>query len=1017
MIGARLTQVFNSRFAPLALFLLWTGPQCIALDTRLETSQYQKQHWQMEDGLPHNYVFTIQRAPDGYLLIGTDEGLARFDGMRFVPYDLHSALGLSKKWVLSMAVARDASIWAGTFDGGLYQWRGGRVLTRFEAGSSVFDIVEDSSGRIWASTRDGVIRSSGNGHFEPLAALRRPPDTAWNVLALDKEGAVWVVTTDGLWRNSRKTAAVSGAPPSALYRSKRAAFECVAKSGGPYGQIFSVQADAGGVMVGTSRGLYSVAYRDGTATLQQVPGVPGPVVAVLRDRNGNVWAGTWGQGLYRKNANGVQGWSSRDGLADDFVRQLYEDDEGNLWVGLRGGGLNRWKDPSLAPFGMREGLRGDYASTAAMDPQGRLWLGTWRGGLYRFEEGKLTSQPTPMSTLFFTVRTVAFDRAGHAWTGNWEGLFLLGMHSQHFGGPETPYRHVSVILFDRQQRLWIATSDNGLFVFPRGRPEGSPVQHLVPDTEVTSLVEDGDGRLWVGTSAGAGWISEAGIGAFHELAKTRGEAFAGLSTDLHGRIWGCTLGGSLWRLDVQGGTALDRSKGLPGYPLYLALDDGKGAMWISSARGILRIDATAIERTLNGAVKQVDYRLFDREDGMRTIECHRQSQPAGARDGEGRLWFPTSKGFVRIDPAALHQPTKAPDVRIEEATEDGKAAPGGTLRLPAGQHALEIRFTALEFSSPEKLRFRYRMEGLETDWTWANGSRTARYSRLPPGRFTFEVTAAVADGPWSRAETLAVEQAPEFYQTRWFAVLAGFAALLAALLIFRWQMHLFRQRYFAVTAERNRISREWHDTLLAGFSAISLQLEAAMLEAGQTSARVREILTVTRKMVQHYRAEARRVIWDLRESLTEPMSLESAVTSALRQAVEGREIAYEVNLCGTEIAVPKDVEHNLLRVCQEALSNAVRHGSPKRVRVDLRYGEADLTVRVEDDGSGFEPAQMRGLKNGHFGLIVMEERVQRFGGTMTLASRPGKGTVVEATVPVRSGKRKAAAATRVAQDE
>ena len=955
-------------FVALALFV---APECKALDAQLQVSQYQKQHWQMEDGLPHNYVFTILRAPDGYLLVGTDEGLARFDGVRFVPEDLDPTLGLSKKWVLSMALARDGSIWTGTFDGGLYQWRNGKVVTRLEEGSSIFDIVEDMRGRIWASTRDGVIRSGvRDGHFEHIAPLKRPPDTAWNVLALDGKGSLWIVTVDG------------------LYRSKGDALECVS-----HGQFFFVRADSSSVMTGTSRGLYSVTDRNGTSSLQRVPGVPGPVVAMLRDRDGNIWAGTWGQGLYRRNAAGVQQWSSRDGLADDFVRQLYQDAEGNLWAGLRGGGLSRWKNPSLVPFGIREGLQGDYASTTALDAEKHLWLGTWRGGLYRFEAGKLISQPTPVSTLFFTVRTLAFDGAGRAWTGNWEGLYLLdSKRSQHFAGPETPFHHISAILFDRQQRLWIATSDNGIFVFPNGPPEGKPAHHLLPGREVTSLVEGRDDRLWIATPAGAGWISEAAAGSFHELPKTRGEAFAGLSADLHGNVWGCTLGGSLWRLDSQGGEALDRNNGLPGYPLYLALDDGRGAMWLSSPRGILRIETNAIQQALSGQVKQIKYRLFDREDGMRTIECHRQSQPAGARDAEGRLWFPTSKGFVRIDPAALDEHTKAPPVRIEEVNR---------------QHALEIRFTALEFSSPQKLRFRYRMAGLESDWTSDSGSRTARYSHLPPGRYMFQVVAAIADGPWSRAETLSVEQQPQFYQTRWFALLVGLAGLLTVVLISRWQMHLFRQRYFAVSAERNRIAAEWHDTLLAGFSAISLQLEAAMFEPGQTSARVRDILDVTRKMVQHYRAEARRVIWDLREGSADPMSLQKAVNEALRQAAEGREVACEVNVSGIEMDVPKELEHNLLRVCQEAVSNAVRHGSPKNVRVDLRYGETDLTMRVEDDGAGFAPAEIRGLRNGHFGLTIMQERMQRFGGTLALDSEPGKGTVIEAAVPLhRTQKRK-----------
>ncbi len=936
----------------------------------------------MENGLPHNYVFTIQRAPDGYLLVGTDEGLARFDGMRFTSYDLDPWLGLSKKWILSMLIARDGSIWTGTFDGKLYQWRNGNVVTQFDEGSSIFDIAEDSSGRIWASTRDGVIRlRNQNTTSEHQIELRRPPDTAWNVLTVSPDGAIWVVTMDG------------------LYRSDGDALKCVARSGSRYGQIFSVRSGAGSVLVGTSRGLYLVADRDGGGTLERVSGVPGPVVASLQDRDGNIWAGTWGKGLYRRNAKGIQQWSSRDGLADDFVRQLYEDNSGNLWVGLRGGGLNRWKNPTLVPFGIEEGLQGDYASTVTVDPKGRTWLGTWRGGLYRFN-GKLLPQPTPVSTLFFTVRTLAFDKAGHVWTGNWEGLSCWdGTRYTHFAGPETPYHHISVILFDRKQRLWIATSDNGLFLFPRGRPEGTAVAHLLSHTEITSLVEDASGKLWVGTPAGAGWISGSDADSYHQLPKTRGEAFTGLSLDVQQRVWGCTLGGSLWKLDANGGESLGANAGLPGYPLYLAIDDGRGAMWISTPRGILRIPTERIQQAMRGVLRRVDYRIFDREDGMRTIECHHQSQPAGTRDANGFLWFPTSRGFVRIDPKVIYQPARARDVRIEELTEDGEAAPLENSRFAPGPHAIEIRFTALEFSSPQKLRFRYRMEGLEQDWNWDRGSRLARYTRLLPGRYAFQVMAAIGDGPWSQAQTLDIEQAPEFYQTKWFEILMVMAGLAAATLIFRWQMHLFRQRYFAVTAERNRIACEWHDTLLAGFSAISLQLEAALLDRGQMSERVREILNVTRKIVQHYRAEVRRVIWDLRESATGEKTLQKAVATALHQTVEGRGIAYELNVTGAETDLSKEVEHNLLRVCQEALSNAVRHGMPKRVRISLQYADAGITMRVEDDGSGFDPEAIRVLENGHFGLTIMQERMRRFGGTLILKSAPGKGTVVEASLP------------------
>ena len=999
LVFALLLRASQHPLSALALLLLCIGPECRALDTHLQISQYQKQHWQMENGLPHNYVFTILRAPDGYMLVGTDEGLARFDGMRFTPYDMHPAADLSKSWILSMFAGSDGSIWTGTFDGGLYRLRNGRMAARFDVGSSVFDIVEDADGHIWASTRDGVLRSRDRGgHFEHQPDLRRPPDTAWNVLARAKDGTIWIVTADG------------------LYRYKGGTTQRVAKSGPNYAQIFAVQSSGAGVLVGTSKGLYSLAEDNGTWVLQRVPGVPGPVVAIVRDRNGNIWAGTWGKGLYRKNSEGAQQWSSRDGLADDFVRQLYEDPDGNLWVGLRGGGLSRWKDPTLVPYGLREGLLGDYASTTAVDPRGRLWLATWRGGLYRFSAGKLLPQPTPVSTLFFTVRTLAFDKPGHVWTGNWEGLSEFdGVRYRHFAGPETPYHHISEILFDRQQRLWIATSDNGIFVFPRGQPEGRPEIHLLPSREIASLVDDGS-RIWIGTPAGAGWVAEDDVNNYHAIVKTRGEAFTGLSLDIHKNVWGCTMGGALWKLNTDGGELLDANRGLPGYPLYLALDDGVGGMWISSPRGILRVQTAALEQAMRGVTKQLDYRLFDREDGMRTIECHRQSQPAGARDADGRLWFPTSRGFVCIDPKMLHQAVVARDIRIENITEDGESASLDKLHLPAGPHALEIRFTALEFSSPQKLRFRYRMKGLENNWNWDNGSRIARYNRLPPGQYTFQVIAAIGDGAWSPAETLYVEQAPEFYQTRWFEALLALAGLLAAILIFRWQMHLFRQRYFAVIEERNRIAGEWHDTLLAGFSAISLQLEAALLERTQTSERVREILNVTRKMIQHYRAEARRVIWDLRESSSGEMTLEKAIAAVLHQMVKGRDIAPEMAVSGTESAVPKEVEQNLLRVCQESLSNAVRHGTPKHVRVELVYTSANVTVRVEDDGSGFEPEQMEALKNGHFGLIIMQERMRRFGGALILTSEPGKGTVVEATVPLRMAKKQRPTKTNARQN-
>jgi signal transduction histidine kinase len=231
-------------------------------------------------------------------------------------------------------------------------------------------------------------------------------------------------------------------------------------------------------------------------------------------------------------------------------------------------------------------------------------------------------------------------------------------------------------------------------------------------------------------------------------------------------------------------------------------------------------------------------------------------------------------------------------------------------------------------------------------------------------------------------------------------LLLAVASVAASMAVFRWRLHLVRQRYAAVIAERNRIGREWHDTLVAGFSAISLQLDAALFRLSGPASETRELLEMTQKIVHHYRAEARRVIWDLRDNRPESESLVDAVSTALRQATTGKEIDSDISIMGEALPAPREVEHNLLRICQEALSNAIRHGEPRHLRVAMQYSTTELKVRIEDDGKGFNPAGMNGLNGGHFGLTVMEERARRFGGAFHLQSTPGKGTVVEAAIPI-----------------
>ncbi|WP_321474566.1 two-component regulator propeller domain-containing protein [uncultured Paludibaculum sp.] len=967
-----------------SLALVCAALPCVwGLDPSRALSQYHKRNWQVQDGLPRNYVMSVTPSGDGYLLVGTDEGLVRFDGSRFVSFDLNPELGLSRRWIGKLISARNGSLWVGTFDGWIYEYRGGHVLTRFDAGATVFELLEDGQGRIWASTRTGVMRNDG-GTFRPVAGLARPPETAWNVLTLDKDGVVWAVTLDG------------------LFRIRNDVVSRVALDRSAFGDPLAVEAGRSGtVTVGTGRGLYQWNEQAGGPVLMAVSGVPGPVVSILEDHDNVLWVGSWGQGVFRVRGRTVDSWSAREGLPDDFIRTLHEDTEGNLWIGTRGGGLVRCKDTPIVPYGIPEGLGGNYATTVAPAPDGHLWFGTWRGGLYRLGEGGFEVRPTPVPALYCSVRALAIDPDGHPWIGNWEGLFGYdGQRYRSYATAGTPYHLVSAILFDRQGRLWVATSNNGVFVFPKGdasRPEAS----FLPGVEIMSLLEDSRGRIWYGTPHGLGWLeSKPAPWAVHVPQVPR-DGVSAITEDSQGRIWATSLGGLLYVMtENRPLVVIGVKQGMPGHPLYRLVDDGAGRLWVSSAKGILRISSTQVDELLAGRRQRLDVALMDQDDGMRTPECHHVSQPAGWADARGGAWFPTTRGFVHTTSWRAGR-ISPPTARIEEVVWDDHLVPAGrSVRLEPGAHAMEIHFTALYFASAEEIRFRYRMDGQDANWIEAGTQRSARYGRLPPGDYRFLVSAQLPGGAWSpEAAELSIHQAPRFFQTNWFTALLFLASVAMAWGLFRWRFHIIKGRYSAVLAERNRIAREWHDTLLAGFAAITWQLEETLSRLKVKPEQAESTVELALKMVQHYRAEARSVIWDLRESRLASETLASAVSGALDQVTKGSDVSASVETEGTPVKLKDELERNVLRICQEAASNAKRHGQPKHISVRLNYGPDEIRVRIEDDGLGFVPENVMGLTRGHFGLAVMAERAERFGGRFKLTSAPGHGTIVEATIP------------------
>lgn len=971
----------------IALLLAVASPQfAYALDPLLRISQYHKQYWGVQDGLPHSYVTAVAHAPDGFLLVGTDEGLARFDGFTFRPPALDPALRLHRKWISAMLATDDGCLWLGTFEGELFQFRDGVMHQQHATGGSVFALRSGASGSVWASTRNGVYRILDR-KLEKLDGLAPPLETSWNVLSSGNGSPLLIVTADGLME----------------YRA--GAVRQIVRNGGAWGDVLAVIGGRNGrIWLGTSSGLYVAAW-EGKAGPVKVAGVQGPVVSLLEDRDGIVWAGSWGKGLYRVVDGRVDAWTSRDGLPDDFIRTLAEDREHNLWIGTRSGGLGRWKTTRMVPLGQPEGLAGEYASTVAADRDGNLWLGTWRGGLYRILQGKPVAQPTPLPTLYFTIRTIAFDQRGRPWIGNWEGIFEFDgtRYRHHASAPDSPYRRVSALLFDRRGGLWVGTADRGLFHFPDGRPVEQISRQPVLAGPITSLLEDSQGTLWVGTPEGLVRIPPDSSPEKPKPLQNTGDPIESISEDNMRRIWATTAGGSIIVVAEENVTVLGPQHGLPALPLYRVLEDPGGSYWISSPRGLLVLHRGSVDDVLAGKRKRLDIIRFGQEDGMRTLECHGLSQPSGSRDSNGVLWFPTVRGFVQVRPVR-QTPQSPPPAKVMTIVTDGGqlafGSPDDPVVLEAGERNLELGFTALRLAHAQRLQFRYRIPGFDPDWVDAGGQRTARYNQLPPGDHVFEVQARDPFSEWGQAGSLRLRQRPYFYQTWWFRILLALAAAAAIWGAFRWRMLSLQSRYALVMAERNRIGSEWHDTLVAGFSAISLQLEAAAARLREKPDRAAEILDVTRKMVQHYRAEARRVIWDLRDTRPEGERLSEALTAAHSRVCESRAILGSVVLTGEELPLSAETQHNVLRICQEAMSNAARHGAPSRIDLELHYGSSLLTARVRDDGGGFDPLAAAMDSTGHFGLAVMQERARKLGGTLLIDSRAGGGTRVELTIPM-----------------
>jgi diguanylate cyclase (GGDEF)-like protein len=770
-----------NRIAPLALLVaLSFATGAVGLDPHRALTQSRLSVWTSESGLPQNTVNAIVQTRDGYLWLGTEEGLVRFDGVRFVVSDRQSAPALRSSFVSSLYEGRDGTLWIGTYGGGLARLRDGRIESfhpELLGTDRIREMREMADGALFIATAGGgLLRIDGEKVTRFTTRDGLPTDRIWTVED-DGAGGLWVATHGGgvvRWQNGRVQQRITTAEglPNDLARTL---FR------DPDGTLW-IGTDGGGVAAFRNGALVrTVTTRDGLPSDQ--------IRSVRRDGDGNLWIGTDG-GLARWRGVRAEAFGVAEGLPSPIVRALVEDREGSLWVGTTGG-LVRLTDTRFLSFTRKEGFPVDGVRAIVEDRAGRTWVGTEGGGLCEILPARVQCLTKANGLPHDTVYALAESHDGSLWVGTdgggvvrlRDGKFVETIDAQH---SNLPNDRVRALVENADGGLWISTTA-GLAHVRDGQTSRVPE---LEDRQLRPLLALPDGTLLVGTDGAGLWrVSADGAHATHIAGAGRGlesDRIFSLAADADGgAVWIGTSGGGLAHLDLASGAlrSLMRRDGLHDDVVFQIVDQGRGAdLWMTSNRGLYRVPRdrvlTAMRRKRNERALGLGGTIYGTTDGMPSAECN-AAFPAAIRTRDGRLWVATARGVAVIDPRARIRNTVAPPVHIEDVLIDGNPAPERPLRVPSEAQRLDLRYTALSLRAPEGLRFRYLLEGYDRDWVEAGANRVAHYTKLAPGTYTLRVIATNEDGVRSIGEArLDVTVAPRWFETWWARLLA--IALIAA---------------------------------------------------------------------------------------------------------------------------------------------------------------------------------------------------------------------------------------------
>jgi signal transduction histidine kinase/ligand-binding sensor domain-containing protein len=941
---------------------------------QISAEAYLKRRWQMVDGLPSDVVQCFAETSDHALWIGTLRGLARFDGTEFRYFTRENTPALAADSVFNLYTAPGGTLWIGTEGGGLVSYKDGQFHRYTEADGLMNDVVramlQDAHGSLWIGTDAGLYRMVRN-RIQRMDGVNGIPKMSVHALMLDRAGQVWAGGTSLI-----RIADGVGHPVALQGRT------------GDSVRIKAIFQTANGeLFVGEVSGLFQL--RNGQFV--RMAGIDRTVRSLYETRNHTLWIGTIGGGLYEQRLESE--WHpTKETTASGTILKLFEDSEGNLWVGTQTG-MERWSRSALSIIPFQDVSDADFGSVF-VDHDESIWFCS--SHLYREKDSNLERTFLP-GVGNATVRNLLRASDHSLWVGTeGDGVFRIAgsVRAHYTTRQQLANDFVRVMMEDRDGTVWIG-SDGGLNSISRNGVQGYDLNRF--GLSVMALIQDHEGDILVGTFSGLRDIHQGHWITTSLTTALQGTTIWALFEDRKGTIWVGTDRGLYWCRGDQIGTAT-QDNGLPSRLIYQIIQDPEGGIWLSGPNEVAHLTVEDLDNIVSGVTYRLVPFVYPVSQDLNSAELYGTIQPAGLLSKKAGLLYPSDKGLVRID---THFQSVPPHFELftESIVIDGQeSSPRNPLKLGPYASRIEIGFAPALLGPHEGVRFKYRLEGLERDWQDAAGKHSAVYTNLPPGQFTFRLEAfdPGSSTPLAELRFPVVKLAP-FYQTQWFLLLIAFlvASIIVGLHLVR--LNRVRLQFAAVLAERTRLAREMHDTLIQGCSTVSALMEASASVAGDPTAAA-ELGELARQQIRSTVREARQAIASLRD----PSMGKGDLAEALQELtiVASREFPHRVrfDVAGKRPEVSPELVHQLSMITREALHNALIHAQASEIDVQLAANDTGFIITVKDDGCGICPEPLQSIGNGHFGLEGMRERAQSIGAEFAIVNS-GAGTLVSVAVP------------------